>query len=252
MYKGVILDLDGTLYKGEAEVPGASRFVERVRERGVRCLYVTNRANRPPEDICGQLRTFGIPCEHKDVLTSAMATAQCLVPGPAYIIGEQGLERALCEAGFVITEDNPRYVIVSFDRGFSYDKLRTACWLIDQGARFIATNPDEKLKTHDGYHPGTGSIVAAVQTGCGATPMIVGKPEPLIFELAVKELALQKEDILVVGYNLTTDIVSGARAGLNTVLILGGVSTRDDSLKAEIRPTWVVEDFDALERIVLS
>lgn len=246
MIRGVILDLDGTVYLGHAEVPGAADCVAFLRRHGIRPLFVTNRANRLPGEVCAHLRGYGIACEEHDVLTSSEATARALKPGRAFWIGEAGLSEPLTAAGFVFDDERPDYVIVSFDRTFTYDKLKRACRLIDAGARFVATNPDRALKTDHGLTPGTGALVAAVAAGCGQSPLVVGKPERLIMDMAVARLALPRDTIVAVGDNLATDIPAAARAELRGALILTGVSRREDVPAAPVQPDWIVADFAEL------
>ena len=250
MIKGVILDLDGTVYRGNEEVPGAARCVARLRERDIRCLFVTNRANRTPATVVDHLRGYGIDCSPADVLTSAEATALHLGRGSVYPIGEDGLLQALKQHGMTLDDQAPDYVVVSFDRGFTYEKLRTACSLIARGARFIATNPDKALRTETGLSPGTGAIVAAVAAGSGVDPVMIGKPERRIMDLAVQRLGLKHDDVICVGDNLDTDILASHNAGLRSVLILTGVSSREDLAHASCKPTWVVETYDELDAII--
>lgn len=246
MIRGVILDLDGTVYFGTEEVPGAGAFVAECRSLGIRCLFVTNRANRVPDEIVRQLRGHGIPCELGDVLTAAQATARYLHHGSAWYIGEDGLRIALEEQGIAITEDHPDYVVVGYDRGFNYEKLFKACRLIDGGAKFIATNPDKALKTEKGIYPGTGAIVEAVASGTGSRPVVVGKPERLIMDMALERLGMVPNEVIVVGDSLATDVPAGFAAGMRTVLLLTGVSRREDIAASEPKPDWVVESFSEL------
>lgn len=250
MLKAILLDLDGTVYLGDAEVPGASDFVRYCGKRGVRCLFVTNRSNRPPEVIRDQLRGYGVPCETEDVLTSAQATARYLAKGSAYMIGEEGLERALVEQGICLTSEQPDAVVVSYDRQFSYEKLATACRLIGNGARFIATNPDHRLRVHGQTLPGTGAIVAAVATGSGVLPEVVGKPERLIFSMALETLGCRPDETISVGDNLDTDIGASAAAGIPSVLLLTGISKREDLKPGKPCPDYVEESFASLTRLV--
>ena len=250
MIRGVLLDLDGTVYYGKNEVPGAAAFIGRLDELGIDYLFVTNRSNRTPEVICEHLAGYGIPCSRERVLTSAQATAEYLGSGSVYYIGEDGLRIALEEEGLVIADENPDYVVVSFDREFNYDKLKKACRLIDKGSKFIATNPDSGLKTEDGILPGTGSIVAAVEAGCRRKPLMIGKPEKLIFEMALRRMNLPAAEVIAVGDNLETDIPAGAAAGIRTVLLLQGISTREDIAGAAADPTWVADTYDELARII--
>jgi 4-nitrophenyl phosphatase len=250
MIRGVFLDLDGTVYWGTREVPGAADFIRKLRGLGIAYLFVTNRANRPPVEIRDHLRRYGIPCEAEDVLTAAQATAASLKPGRAWFIGEDGMRLALEEAGFQITEDRPDYVIVSFDRTFDYNKLKIACRLIGNGAQFIATNPDQALRTEDGLLPGTGAIVAAVAAGTGKQPVMIGKPEKTIFEMGLRRLGIVAGETIAVGDNPGTDIPAGARAGIRTAYILTGVGRREDLAGLAVQPTWVVEGFAELSDLV--
>lgn len=250
--RGIILDLDGTVYWGKKEVAGASDFVRAQQEAGTRCLFVTNRSNRTPERIREQLRGYGIPCETGDILTSGQATAQYIGSGTVFCIGEQGLVTALEEAGLTVTDEGAEHVVVSFDRSFTYEKMTTACRLIDRGARYIATNPDRCLRTEDGLVPGTGAIVASVTAGCGIDPVIIGKPERFIFDIAVERLGMDADEVIAVGDNVDTDILAGERAGLRTVLTLTGISSRADLEDAAVQPTWVAESFAELSAIIAA
>lgn len=249
MIKGIILDLDGTVYRGTEEVPGAAQFISIMREQGRNCLFVTNRANRTPERIASHLTKYGIAVKTDEVLTSSYATARYLAKGSVYLIGEEGLSQAFKHNGFTITDDAPDYVVVGFDRTFTYDKLVKACRLIDGGAGFIATNPDKGLRTEQGINPGTGAIVAAIAAGCGVEPVMIGKPQPLIFQMALERLDLSKDEVVAVGDNIETDIVAGIKVGVRTVLILSGISTVEDVEHSPVQPTWVVRDYDEMARI---
>ena len=250
MLKAVLLDLDGTVYLGEAEVPGASDFVRYCGRRGLRCLFVTNRANRPPDVVRDQLRGYGVPCETEDVLTSAQATAKYLAKGSAYMIGEEGMEQALREQGIRITDQNPDAVVVSYDRQFCYDKLATACRLIGNGAPFVATNPDHRLRFEGRTMPGTGAIVAAVTTGSGVEPEVVGKPGRLIFDMALAMLGCRADEALAVGDNIDTDIGACVASGIRGVLLLTGISRREDVVPGKPQPDHIEADFAGLTRLV--
>ena len=245
--RGFIIDLDGTVYLGHKPVPGAARFVERMRAAGCRCLFVTNRSNRLPETVCAQLREHGIACEVDDILTSSQATAVYLEKGASvYCIGEAGLSAALREAGHRFDDEQPDYVVVGFDRGFTYDKLARACSLIRAGARYVATNPDRGLKADGGVTPGTGSLVAAVTAAAGVEPVMIGKPERLIVDMALQRMGLPAEAVVMIGDNVETDIPAGARAGVRTALMLTGISSRADLAETGVEPTWILETYDEL------
>lgn len=250
MIQGVILDLDGTVYMGDAQIPGAADFVRLLREREVRPLFVTNRANRKVEHICLHLGKYGIECSPGDVLTSAEATAEYLGSGTVFCVGEEGLLEALVAGGLTLADEAVDYVVVSFDRTFTYRKLERACALIDAGATFVATNPDAALKVDGGVAPGTGAIVAAVAAGCGVDPIVIGKPEKRIMETALDRLRMPPDEVVCIGDNIDTDIPAGARAGMRTALLLTGISNRDALSGAEFQPTWVAEDYEELVRIM--
>lgn len=253
MIKGVLLDLDGTVYRGSEQVPGAAAFISGLSEQGVAYLYVTNRSNRMPDEVCEQLRGFGLECEPDQVVTSAQATAAYLEAGTsAYIIGEQALRNELESAGVRITDENPDVVVVSFDRQLTYDKLRIASQLIVNGATYIATNPDKGLNTEAGVYPGTGAIVAAVSTVVGKDPIIIGKPERRIMDLAIERMGVERESVIAVGDNLLTDIPAGEAAEIRSAFILTGISTREELAHAPVQPTWTVEGFEELAQVLAA
>ena len=247
MIRGLIFDLDGTVYSGEDDIPGAAEFIRSAHQRGWACHFVTNRANRPPIVVRDQLRLHGIACEVSDILTSAQATARRLGSGSAYIIGEAGLHEAFAEQGIRLTDQSPDYVVASFDQHFNYAKLKTACNLIHRGARFIATNPDKRLRDGDEILPGTGAIVAAIREGSGIDPIVIGKPERLIFDLALEAMGLPAEQVVAIGDNLDTDIAAGIAADMRTVLLLTGTCTRSDAERSPVHPTWIAENYAALQ-----
>lgn len=244
------MDLDGTVYLGNYPVQGVADFISYVRSSGLKLMFVTNRANRLPSEIRMQLASMGIDCSEDEILTSSQATADYLEPAPVYMIGEIGLEQALKDRGFTFSDDNVRYVIVSFDRSFTYEKMTVAANLIYRGAEFIATNPDKGLPSKDRIYPGTGSIVAAIEAVVGKPPRIIGKPEPLILEMAACRLGAEPRNILAVGDNHTTDIPSGVKAGMLTALILTGISSRKDAESAAVQPTFTVNSYSELKNIL--
>ncbi len=252
MIQGIILDLDGTIYRGSQAVPGAADFVNRVAEHGIKVLFVTNRSNRTPESICTQLRGYGISCNIENILTSAQATARHLRSGSVFFIGEEGLERALLESGLTMDPESPDYVVVGFDRAINYTKIEKASRLIRAGARFIATNPDKAVNADGGISPGNGAIVAAIATASGVSPIVVGKPERAIIDIALERMGLAPEHVVLVGDNMETDIKAGINAGIRTVLILTGVSTRMDAMNSPVEPHRVVADYAELAHIVFD
>lgn len=250
MIKGVIFDLDGTVYWGKKEVPGAGSFVRELKQQGIKYVFVTNRANRPPDVVSAHLREYGIECDDEHVVTTAYATAEYMGGGSAWYIGEEGLKQELDRKGITITDQSPDYVVVSFDRYLTYDKIKTACKLIHGGAKFIATNPDKALKMSDGIVPGTGAIVAAIEAGCGVKPLVIGKPEKYVMEIGLQRMGLGRDDVIAIGDNVNTDIPAGINAGIRTAFILTGVSTLEDLHATPWKPTWIVDNYDELSEIL--
>lgn len=250
--KGILFDLDGTVYLGEKEVPGAAKFINGLKSHDIRPVFVTNRSNRTELEVCEHLRGYGIDCDESDVISTAYATALHLEKGSYYAIGEKNVFDTMDRHGFVYDDKAPDYVIVSFDRGFDYNKLKIAVGLIHKGAKFISTNPDCALKMYDSILPGTGAIVAAVEAGSGVTPITIGKPERIVFDIAIERIGVERSEVIAVGDNLLTDIPAGAAAGIRTALILTGMSKREDVADSPVEPTWIVEDYRELWNICVT
>ncbi|MFY0544772.1 TIGR01457 family HAD-type hydrolase [Brevibacillus sp. H7] len=254
-YKGYLLDLDGTIYRGSEVIAEAVPFIGYLREQGIPFLYLTNNSSASPEHVADRLTAMGLPTSPGEVYTSSMATASFLAekapPGtPVYVIGEDGLRRELERHGFILTEQGARYVVVGIDRSFTYEKLATAACAIRNGAEFIATNCDPALPSERGLLPGNGSLVAAVSVASGVKPTVIGKPEPLIVRYALDSLGVPADDTLIVGDNLFTDIEAGANSGLDSLLVLTGYSTAKDAEHHSCRPTYIAADLqDWLRRL---
>lgn len=246
-----LIDMDGVLYRGEERLPGARRFLCTLEERGVPYLLLTNNATRTPRQFVQKLERMGMSVAPERVLTSAVATARYLVraagPGtPVFAIGMDGLRQALEEEGFVLTEQEPEYVVVGLDTEVDYRKLATAALAIRRGAEFIGTNPDRTLPTEQGLLPGAGSLLAAIQAATDVAPRVIGKPEAEVFHTALAMLGTQPDTTAMLGDRLDTDIAGAKRVGLRTVLVLTGVATPEDVATSSVRPDWVFEDLLAL------
>lgn len=245
--KALLLDLDGTVYRGTDAILGAAEFINALK---IPYLFVTNRSNRIPEVVAEQLRDMGINCGAENILTSAQAAAQYLGEGlRIYCIGEIGLETALREYGAVMVGQNevtPDVVLVSYDRNFDHEKLTCALRYINAGARFVATNEDRVITTESGLMPEAGPLVAAVEVATGQAPEIIGKPHAPIMEAALKRLNVTPEDAVIIGDNLLTDILAGHNVRMPSILILTGVSTAEEASKCKTPPTWIVQDYKEL------
>ena len=246
-YRAYLLDLDGTIYRGSEIIPEAVQFIEQLRKAHIPFLYLTNNATATPDTFAQRLSDMGLPTTKEEIYTSSMATAAYLAEReeagtPVYIIGETGLEMALRERGFVLTSDNPKYVVVGLDRAFTYEKLATASRAIRDGAILIATNIDPALPTERGLFPGGGSLVAAVSTASATTPVVIGKPETIIVNYALEQLGKDRDETIIVGDNMHTDIEAGVKSGLDSLLVLTGYSTREDLAASPFKPTYVEEN----------
>jgi 4-nitrophenyl phosphatase len=250
--RGLLIDLDGVVYTGSEPILGAAGFLAEARRRGLKFLLVTNNSTTSPELVAERLHHMGIEVTPQEVLTSA----QCAVAyvsahaergARVRIVGEAGLRQAALEEGLHIVDDGQAiadWVIAGLDRAFDYEKLTSATRAIIAGARFVATNADALLPVEGGrVIPGAGSIVAAIQTATGVTPVVVGKPEPALFEHGLMRLGgLAPQQVAMIGDRLDTDIVGGQRAGLRTILALSGVTTEAEALQACRRPDAIADD----------
>jgi glycerol 3-phosphatase-2 len=249
-YGCILFDLDGVLYRGEDAVPQAPPTMAELRRRGVRPVFLTNNSSRTPRQVAEKLRAIGIEADPAEVVTSALATAELLAHrggGRAFVIGQDGVREALTDAGIRILEGEPEeadLVVVGFDGGATYGSLKRASLLVQRGARLVATNPDGSFSAADGLWPGAGAILSVITTTTGAEPEIVGKPFRPLFEAGRRRGGGGRP--LVVGDRLDTDIEGGARLGWDTMLVLTGVSRREDVERTGIRPTLIAEDVSAL------
>ncbi|WP_033827987.1 TIGR01457 family HAD-type hydrolase [Bacillus andreraoultii] len=247
-YKGYLIDLDGTMYLGTEKIEAASRFVQKLAEQGIPYLFVTNNSTRTPEQVAEKLVSFQIPATKEQVFTSSMATAQYITEmnpeAKVYFIGEEGLRVALKEKGLRYAGEDANFVVVGLDRDVTYEKFAIACLAIRNGATFISTNADIAIPTERGFMPGNGSLTALIQTSTRVDPIFIGKPETIIMEQALKVIGTNKEETIMVGDNYDTDIAAGIRAGLHTLMVHTGVTTKEQLQQYEIQPTYAVNSLD--------
>lgn len=244
-YKGYLIDLDGTMYKGEEKIDAAEHFVKKLVEKNIPYLFVTNNSTRTPKQVAEKLRNFGIPAEEEQVFTTSMATANYIYEqkpdASVYFTGEEGLKTALEEKGFRFAKEDAEFVVIGLDRNVNYEKFAIACLAIRNGATFISTNADIALPTERGFMPGNGSLTALVQVSTQVDPIFIGKPEPIILNQALKKLGTKKEETLMVGDFYDTDILAGIRAGMDTLLVHTGVTTKEQLKNYEQQPTYSLD-----------
>jgi NagD protein len=246
--------MDGVLVREQQAIPGASEFLTRLQERGTPFLVLTNNSIYTRRDLAARLRASGLEVPEEAIWTSALATAKFLEDqrprGSAFVIGESGLTTALHEAGYTMTERQPDYVILGETRTYSFERITQAIRLVDSGARFIATNPDVTGPSPDGALPATGSVAALISRATGVDPYFVGKPNPLMMRSALNALDAHSETTAMIGDRMDTDIVSGLEAGLETILVLTGVTTREDAERYPFRASRIVDSVaDLAERL---
>jgi NagD protein len=240
-----LMDMDGVLVHEEEPVPGADRFLARLNELGRRYLVLTNNSIYTPRDLAARLRLSGLDVPEEAIWTSALATARFLEQqrpgGSAFAVGETGVTTALHDAGYTLTERDPDYVVLGETRTYSFERITRAIRLIQGGARFIATNPDPTGPSPDGTLPATGSVAALISRATGSDPYFVGKPNPLIMRSALNALEAHSESTIMLGDRMDTDIVSGLEAGLETILVLSGVTSRAEADRFPYRASRIVD-----------
>ena len=240
-----LTDMDGVLVHENHPLPGASELIKQWSESGTEFLVLTNNSIFTPRDLAARLRSSGLDVPESRIWTSALATAAfCAsqIPGgSAFVIGEAGMTTALHEAGFVMTETDPDYVVVGETRNYSFEAITKAIRLINSGARFIATNPDATGPSMDGVLPATGAISALITKATGKDPYVVGKPNPMMFRSAMNKIGAHSENTAMIGDRMDTDIVAGIEAGLHTILVLTGISDQREIDKYPFRPAEILE-----------
>ncbi len=243
-YQGYLIDLDGTMYKGTERIPEAAEFVRKLHKLNIPYLFVTNNSTRTPEQVAEKLRSFSIPAEADQVFTSSLATANYIYEkkpdASVYMIGEEGLKTALDEKGFRYGTEHVDYVVFGLDRQITYEKLAIGCLAVRNGATFISTNADIALPTERGFMPGNGSLTSVIAVSTQTEPIYIGKPEPIIMEQALKVLGTDKEHTIMVGDYYDTDIMAGINAGLDTLLVLTGVTKREHLKGVKKQPDYIV------------
>jgi NagD protein len=240
-----LTDMDGVLVREEHLVPGADEFLAELRANDVPFLVLTNNSIYTPRDLRARLARTGLDVPESAIWTSALATAKFLTDqrpnGSAFVIGEAGLTTALHEAGYVLTDVDPDYVVLGETRTYSFTAITKAIRMIVDGAKFIATNPDATGPSVEGLLPATGSIAALIEKATGRRPYYVGKPNPLMMRSALRSLGAHSSSTVMIGDRMDTDVHSGIEAGLQTILVLSGISTLETAEHYPYRPTKVLD-----------
>ena len=243
--KGFICDMDGVLYHGNKLLPGIKRFAKWLQAEGKCFIFLTNNSEKSPREFQEKLARLGVHVDAKHFYTSALATATFLASqkpkGSAFVIGDPGLTNAIYDAGISMNDSNPDFVVVGETRSYSFERIEKAVNLVRRGARLIGTNPDLSGPVEQGIVPACGALVAPIELATGVKAYFIGKPNPLIMRHALKTLQCRREDTVIIGDRMDTDIVAGIESEIDTVLVLSGVTSREEIAKFPYRPHYILD-----------
>jgi len=245
--RALILDMDGVLWRSDEPIGDLPGIFAEINRFGWRVVLATNNATKSIQDFVDKLASFGVEIEPWQVINSALATAHHLSQlhpngGPVFVVGEPGLVEILQAEGFYNSKENPLAVVVALDRSINYEKLRQATLLIRSGIPFIGTNPDRTFPTPEGQVPGAGSILATIEAATDTTPIVIGKPNPAMYQFALERLGTKIEETLVVGDRLETDIAGAQKLGTPCALVLSGVTDDEKAWLWEPAPDMIAEN----------
>lgn len=242
---GFISDMDGVIYHGNRLIPGVREFVAWLESNHKKYLFLTNSSQRSPRELSQKLARLGVPVSEEHFYTSAMATAgflQSQCPGgSAFVIGEPALANALYDAGFTMNNLDPDYVVVGETSAYTYERICEAVDLVNKGARLIGTNPDTTGPVENGIVPATGALMAPIEMATGCKAYYVGKPNPVMMRIALQRVECRRENTIVIGDRMDTDMIAGIEAGIETALVLTGVSTPESIKQFAYRPSLVLD-----------
>ena len=254
--KALIIDMDGVLWRGAEPIGDLPTLFKTIAARGLKVILATNNSTRTAEQHLEKVKSFGVELDVSQILTSSMATAAQLKEdfpdgGDLYVIGHEGITHAVEAEGFRVFQDNempenPVAVVSGIDWEITYKKIANAATLIRKGAPFYGTNPDKTFPTPNGLMPGAGTVLAAIETAGGKAPIISGKPEPYLLQLAIRRMGVMPNETLMVGDRLETDILGGQNAGCFTAQVLSGVSTRAEGKAMTPQPTIIADDLSTV------
>jgi NagD protein len=241
---GFIIDMDGVIYHGNMLLPGVTEFLAWLENSGKKYLFLTNSPERTPKELHEKLARLGINVGEDHFYTSALATASFLANqkpnGSAYIIGDAGLIHAMYSAGFTVNNVNPDYVVVGDTHSYNFEKIELAVNLVIRGAKLIGTNPDVSGPVENGITPSTKALIAPIEIASGKKAYYVGKPNPLMMRIALKRLGVKREDTIVIGDRMDTDVICGLESEIDTLLVLSGISDRKTIDLFPYRPQYIL------------
>jgi NagD protein len=241
--KNYLIDMDGVLISGNTIIPGADEFIKRLREHEAKFLVLTNNSRYTPRDLAHNLQRIGLDIPFEQIFTSAMATAHFLhtqkATGTAFVVGESGLTDAIHSMGYVITEHEPDFVVLGETTTYNTEMITRAVRLVVAGSRFVATNPDPTGPTEHGVEPACGAWAALIEKASGKSPLFIGKPNPFMMRSALNYLGVHSENTVMIGDRMDTDIIAGVQTGLETILVLSGVTRIEEVTRFPYLPTQI-------------
>lgn len=241
---GFIIDMDGVIYHGNKLLPGVPEFLRWLEDAGKKYLFLTNSSERTPKELHEKLERLGIDVGEEHFYTSALGTAGFLASqkpnGSAYIIGDSGLINALYSIGYTTNNINPDYVIVGDTHNYNYESIQTAVNLVLRGARLIGANPDVSGPVEHGIAPSTKALIAPIEIATGKKAYFVGKPNPLMMRIALKRLGVSREDSIVIGDRMDTDVRCGLESEIDTLLVLSGITSREEVEQFPYQPKYIL------------
>lgn len=250
--RGFVCDMDGVIYHGSRLLEGSKAFVDWLKTEGKRFLFLTNSSARSPRELHQKLLHMGIEVGEEHFITSGMATAHFIASqcpeGRVFAIGDSGLYQALYESGLSIDENQPDYVVVGETRSYSYEKIETAIRLVLAGAKLIGTNPDITGPTERGISPACRALIAPIELATGRQAYFIGKPNPLIMRHAQKLLECHRDETVIIGDRMDTDIIAGIESGIDAVLVLSGITRESDLDRYPYRPRHILHDVSEIAK----
>ena len=249
--KSFLIDMDGVLVRGKKKIPGADKFIQALRDKNYKFLILTNNSIYTPIDLAHRLQTSGIEVGENEIYTSAMATANFMKTqkkgGNAFVIGESGLNLAIHEAGFILTPENANFVVLGETFDYNFRQVTKAIRLIMAGAHFLATNPDPTGPSEEGIVPACGSMASLIEKASGKSPFFCGKPNPFMMRSALNYLGVHSENTTMIGDRMDTDVVAGLQSGMDTILVLSGLTTLKEIENFAYRPNHIVNSVSEIE-----
>lgn len=248
--KAFICDMDGVIYHGNNLLPGVLEFVNWLKKEKKEFLFLTNSSERAPRELQEKLARLGLEVPKEHFYTSALATAAFVSKqspnSSAYVIGDTGLSNALYDAGISMNDVSPEYVIVGESRNYTYENILRAVKYVQQGAKLIGTNPDLTGPTEQGIVPATGALITPIEQATGQRAYFVGKPNPLMMRTALKRLGCRREDTVIIGDRMDTDIIAGVESEISTILVLSGVTKENEVNNFAYRPDHILPNVGAI------